>query len=278
MKTVTIKSISLFVLVFASVVAFAQDKIYKRNNEVIICEITELGEDEVKYTMEETDDLVYVIDKDRIEKIVFESGKEMVFHGKMNDPELYLGQNKNAFKVGMFSPMTGALSLGYERSLKPGASVEGTLGLIGVGIEEARYDNPVGAYIKAGYKFINTPDFALKGMRYSHVLKGGYVKPEFAFSTYQRDMSLYNGQTGTYTESRENIVAGALILNFGKQWVMSNVFLIDLYGGIGYGFDNMKSKQNYYDYYGPSYHYGFTVGGEIPLAFTAGFKVGFLTK
>lgn len=278
MKVFTIKSISLFVLIFVSVVAFAQDKIYKRNNEVIICKVTELGEEEVRYTMEETDDLVYVIDKDRIEKIVFESGKEMVFHGKMTDPELYLGQNKNAFKVGMFSPMAGALSLGYERSLKPGASIEGTLGLIGVGFEDVTVDNPVGAYIKAGYKFINTPNFRLKGMRYSHILKGGYVRPEFAFSTYQRDMSRYSGQIGVYTSSRENIVAGALLLNFGKQWVMGNVFLIDLYGGIGYGFDNMKSKQNYNDYYGPTYHYGFTVGSEMPFAFTMGFKVGILTK
>lgn len=278
MKTSTIKYFSLFVLIFASISVFAQDKIYKRNNEVILCEITEIGEEEIKYTIEETDDLIYVLDKARIEKIVFESGREMVFSSSMTDPEMYLGQNKNAFKVGMFSPMAGALSLGYERSLKPGSSVEGTLGLIGVGIEETRFDNPAGAYIKAGYKFISTPDFALKGMKYSHLLKGGYVKPEFAFATYQRDITTYNSQTSSYTESRENIVAGALMLNFGKQWVFSNVFLIDLYAGIGYGFDNMKSVQSYYDYGGPTYHYGFTVGSNIPMAFTAGFKVGFLTK
>jgi hypothetical protein len=277
MKTITIKSFTLFVLMLASIAVLAQDKIYKKNNEVILCEITELGEDEVKYTMEETDDLIYVIDKDRIEKIVFEGGKEMVFSKKMTDPELYLGQNKNAFKVGMFSPMLGALSLSYERSLKPGNSVEGTLGLIGVGIDEATADNPAGAYIKAGYKFISTPDFDFKGMKYSHILKGGYVKPEFTFATYQRDISSYNGQ-GAYTYSRENIVAGALLLNFGKQWVMSNVFLIDIYGGIGYGFDNMKSVQNSYEYGGPTYHYGFTVGSNVPIALSAGFKVGFLTK
>jgi len=64
----------------------------------------------------------------------------------------------------------------------------------------------------------------------------------------------------------------------GWQWIIGDVFLLNMYGGFGYGFDNVSSSDygNYYDNYDePQYHYGFTVGGQIPLAFTAGLKIGF---
>jgi hypothetical protein len=281
MKNIAHKLTVLILLLIVASVAYSQDKIYKLNKEVILCKIVVLGEDEVSYTMKEMGDLVIIIDADRIEKIVFESGKEITFSNKLEDPELYLGQKKNAIKVGMFSPLTGALSLGYERSIKPGQSMEGTIGLIGIG-RDIENVNPGGAYIKYGYKFISTPNFAVKGMRYSHLLKGGYLKPEISFATYQQTFTSYNWIPGTNanvaTSSRENVVAGTIMLNIGKQWVLGDLILVDLYGGMGYGFDNVKNLTNAYEYGGPAYHYGFIVGSDMPLAFTAGFKVGMLIK
>ena len=281
MKKIVIKTLAFTLLFLAVSTAFSQDKIYKKNEEVILCKVIEIGEDVIKYTLEETADLAYVLDKAKIEKIVLENGKEMVFQSKMTDASLYLGQSKNAFKIGLFSPLTGALNLGYERSIKPGMSLEGSIGLIGLG-QDLDGNNAGGGYLKAGIKFISTPDFELRGMRYSHLLKGFYFRPEVIISVYQRDIETftYNPILGyfEYSDIRKDVIAGALMLNVGKQWVMSDVFLVDLFVGVGYGLDNYNSTANRSEGYGPYYHYGFVVGEDIPLAGTIGFKVGFLTK
>jgi hypothetical protein len=281
MKNPQLKSIVFLLFVTFGYTAFSQDKIYKTNSEVILCEITEIAEEEVKYTTEATGKIVYVIDVDRIERIVLENGKELTFSIRMNDPELYAHQSPNAFKLGLFSPLLGALSLGYERSLTPGKSVEGTIGIIGLG-DDIDNVNPEGAYIKAGMKFILRPDFSLKGMKYAHRLNGWYFRPEINFSYYDRDnyqFSNWNPNPYPTIVSRKTIVAGALMLNFGKQMVMSNLFLVDLFVGVGYGVDNNNSDSNtgYYEYSSP-YHYGFVMGENVPFAANAGFKIGFLTK
>ncbi len=280
MKNILLNSIALTLFMIVGISVFSQDKIYKTNSEVILCKITEVAEEEVKYTTETTGNIVYVIDVDRIEKIVLENGKELTFNVRMDDPELYAHQSPNAFKFGLFSPLTGAISVGYERSLSPGKSLEGTLGIIGIGRDIDGVD-PKGAYIKAGMKFILRPDFTLKGMKYSHQLNGWYFKPEFDFSFYQSDAYSNNWGYATNT-SRKNIAAGAFILNFGKQMVLSNIFLVDLYVGVGYGADNngddgYDPNTGAYEYTSP-YHYGFVMGQDVPLAATAGLRIGFLTK
>lgn len=277
MKNLLLKFSTLCLFMVIGVYGFAQDKIYKTNKDVILCTITELGEEEVKYKLGDNPNLIYVISVERIEKVVLSNGEEISFKDSFSDPEIYAGQKKNAFKVGMFSHLTGAFTVGYERSLKPGQSVEGSIGIIGLG-KDVDGSNPGGAIIKAGYKFISTPDFKMKGMRYSHLLKGGYVKPEISFAAYQEDIYIDNYPYGPSGYSRENVVSGALMLNFGKQWVMGDVFLIDIFAGVGFGFDNMESIQGDYYRYGPKFHYGYIVGSELPLAGTLGFKVGFLTK
>lgn len=283
MKNFLPKAFTLFLFLFIGTALFAQDKIYRTNEEVILCKITEIGEDEIKYSKEETGDLVFVLDKDKIEKIVLANGKEIRFQDKMTDPELYVNNRKNAWKFGLFSPLTGATTVGYERSIKPGQSSEVSLGIIGLGSQQGLNYNQKGAYFKAGYKFIMTPDYILKGMKYSHVLKGWYFRPDVNFSAYSRDFEYWDPTSsiyGDYKTSRGEVVSGALTLSFGKQWVLSNVFLVDMYGGFGYGFSSIKtnipSGNEYYSY--DVSGYGFLVTPVLPLAFTAGFKVGFLTK
>ena len=261
-----------------------EDRIYRKNQEVIACTIVELGEEYIKYRQDDTKELVFSIDAVRVEKVVFASGKEFAFGDRMVDEELYYGQSKNAFKVGILSPATGALSIGYERSIKPGASIDFSLGLIGVGFEEVNQYNAGGAYFDAGYKFIGKPSFHTTGTTYGHLLRGFYFKPKVALAMYGQDFEFYNwGATNpTYSTTRHNVVAGALLLDIGWQWIIGDVFLLNMYGGFGYGFDNMKSIYSshsngfsQYEYGEPTYHYGFTVGGNIPIALTAGLKIGF---
>jgi len=263
----------------------AQDIILKKNNELINCKIKEVGLDEIKYILpDHPADLLFSIDKDNIDKIVLENGMEMVFKKAMTDPENYKENKKNALKIDFLSPITGNTTFAYERSLKPGRSIEGTLGIIGLG---ANIDdnNAGGAFVKFGIKFIKDPDYYLRGMRYAHILKGSYIKPEFAFGAFSRNYydwryeSSYYDQWGNWIyvepkKSRETVVSGTLQLVFGKQWVFDNVFLVDMHAGIGYGFSTSSN-----DYYDAGYHYGYTIAPtEFPMSFSSGIKIGYLFK
>lgn len=242
----------------------------KKNNELIKCKIKEIGLDEIKYTLPEySQDVLLSIDKDEIVKIIFENGKEMEFQKKMTNPETYQENKKNIIKVDFLSPLTGNTTFAYERSLRPGRSVEASLGIIGLGIDPGD-ENPGGAFVKFGYKFIKDPDFYLRGMRYAHILKGGYIKPEVALGFLSRDTYNYDN---FYNDRivREDAFSGTFQLVFGKQWVFDDIFAVDLYAGIGYGFTTSEN--------GDGYHYGYVIAdNSFPISFSSGLKIGYLFK
>lgn len=278
---------SALLLFFVSFISYAhsQDMILKKNSEIIKCRITEIGLDEVKYLLPDYPErLTFSIDKEHITKVVLENGQEMTFEKAMTNPESYMDNHKNAFKVDFLSPLTGNLTFGYEHSLKPGRSVEGTIGIIGLGIDVDDM-NAGGLFVKAGYKFIKDPDFYLRGMRYAHILKGSYVKPEIALGLYGRD--IYN-RYGYYDDwgnwhpqyapsrYRETVFSGTIQLVVGKQWVYDNIFLVDFNAGIGYGFVS-RSESDYDD--GSAYHFGYLITPtDLPMSFSLGLKIGGLFK
>jgi len=161
-----------------------------------------------------------------------------------------------------------ASAFSYERSLKPGRSVEGGIGFIGLGQRPDGY-RASGVFMNAGYKFIKDPDFYVKGMRYAHLLKGSYFKPELAVSIYK-----YSNRTviggNTVGDPDTNVAMFAVILNIGKQWVFADRFLVDWYIGGGYGFGHNDESDN-------ARHYAFLGGtNDSPLVLNSGFRIGFL--
>jgi len=265
----TIKQMILLIAVLlVSVSAFAQDQIIKKNKDIIECKVREIGMDEVKYILPDyPPDVLFTIEKDKITKVIFENGQEIEITNEMMNPENYEEQKKNALKVDFLSPLTGNLTFAYERSLKPGRSIEASLGIIGLGIDPNDYD-PAGVFGKFGMKFIKSPDFYLRGMRYAHILKGGYVKPEIMFGYYTID------EDGDYYEippetGRKSVFSGGIQLILGKQWIMDDLFLVDFFVGMGYGFDNQDG----------GYNFGWAItGGGVPLSFSTGLKIGILFK
>lgn len=224
--------------------------------------------DQVKYTLPNyPPDVLFTLEKNKISKVVFENGQELDFVDEMKDPESYIGQKKNAIKIDFLSPLTGNTTFSYERSLKPGRSIEGGIGIIGLGIDPNDI-NPAGMFFKFGMKFIKSPDFYLRGMRYAHILKGSYFKSEIMFGFYSKDEEAYGWEQKNNGE-RKSVFSGALQLILGKQWVMDDSFLVDFYGGVGYGFDNQEGD----------YHFGYIVAAnDVPISFSAGLKIGFLFK
>ncbi len=258
---------TLLLLMFFGTELIAQDQIYKRNQEVIECKIREVGSDEIKYMLPDyPQDVLFTLEKDKVLKVVFENGKELEFMGEMQNPENYAHQNKNAVKIEFLSPLTGNTTFAYERSLKPGKSMEATLGLIGLGVDTYGPDT-WGSFLKFGIKFIKSPDFYLKGMRYAHILKGSYVKPEIAFGYYSKTVEEWSEYGSYYNQEQVDVFSMTIQLVIGKQWVMNDSFLVDFFGGVGYGFDNQ----------GGDYHFGYVIASDdVPLSFSAGLKIGYL--
>jgi hypothetical protein len=81
----------------------------------------------------------------------------------------------------------------------------------------------------------------------------------------------YIGSNDTYKIVKDKTVTTmfSVMLVGGKQWVFNDLFLVDLFAGVGYGFGHNPRNE--------SWHYGF-LGAEndTPLTLTAGIKIGFL--
>lgn len=265
------KKLFLIFLFFLPLITIcSQDIIYKKNNQTINCKIIEIGLVEIKYTIpEKYNEVVMVIAKDDILKIRYANGEEQTFVNEMYDKNSYADNRLNALKIHVFSPIYDYLAVSYERSLKAGQSIEGTLGIIGVGYDLMNA-NPQGAFAKFGFKFIKNPDFYLRGMRYAHLLKGTYFKPEIALSAYSvdRNADIYNINNTV----RQSTFSGAFLLNFGKQWVFDNRFAVDYSISLGYGITNIPKD----GFFGAINQYGFTIEPNTGLAWTSNFKVAYL--
>jgi hypothetical protein len=251
---------------------YSQDLIIKVNKDTIKCLVKEIGDDEIKYTQPDfRGDVIFGIDKNKVRVVIFSDKKELSFQDSMEDPAQYLSQHKNALKIGFLSPLMGATSFSYEHSLKPGSSIEGTLGIIGLG-EDISGTNPSGIYVKLGYKFVKSPDFYLKGMKYAHILKGSYVRPEISFAAYKSESDNFYDIDGTFAPNKNtvgNSAMFAVMINVGKQWVFQDRFLIDWFSGFGYGFGKSHNDD--------VFHYAFTGGSAgTSFAMTSGFRIGFL--
>ncbi len=255
----------LFVILFSSFQLSAQDRIIKTNRDTIVCKVKEISTDEVKYIVTETSmDILFGIDKNEIFKIILEDGKELSFSHSLYGGKTYENQKKQAIKVNFLAPLTGNMTFSYERLIRPSRSWEVSLGIIGLG-DDIDDEDPRGAFVKFGMKFIKSPDFYLKGLRYAHVLKGTYVKPEIAFSTYSYDRWDYSSDP-----DREHNWAMAFNIIVGKQYIFNDIFLLDMYFGLGYGFSDNDDT---------AYHYGFSGGNsDSALTVTGGLKIGILLK
>ncbi len=267
MKTCILKGgvVALFALLAVNV--FAQDKIYKKDLSVIACTIKEVGSEDIKYHTDEVPEGVLLsIAIDKVAKVEFANGKELFFKDNFTDPENYADQHKNLVKLNFLEPLNGSTSFSYERSMRPGRSVEGTLGIIGLGWD-IRETKPLGAYVGVGMKFLSKPDHYFRKMRYAHILKGFFVKPELILSSYKsipyEDFFI---STNTNTTDKVTVFTGVLMINLGKQWVFDDGFALELFGGVGYG---AKSRNDVAQY-------SIFVGNDVPLAGRAGLRIGFL--
>jgi len=285
------KIILLFLISLFTTQLFSQDKIYKLKGTVINAKVIEIGTDEIKYKLfENPDGPVYVVDKSTLNRIEFANGKVEKYTSSFKDPQNYDGQLTKAIKFNFLSPLLGYAQFSFEKSVSPLKSYELGLGIIGAGKNyqidnyyvNGQYQpykrNAFGVFVDAGYKFNKLPNFFSKGTRMTHVMQGTYIKPTATLGFYKDNALSY--KTGNpVIENRHNIF-GAIILNFGRQWVFGEKFLVDLYYGVGYAFDNTKND-NSNNYYSDNLYNHFVIqkaGSGANLGFSGGVKIGLLIK
>ncbi|MFY9151547.1 MAG: hypothetical protein WAO52_06025 [Prolixibacteraceae bacterium] len=268
MKTKRLIAIFLFLI---SGILFAQEKYLDQlillSGASIKCEVREIGDDEIKYAQEGfRSNVLMGIDKNKVLKIVFADGREMIISNSMTQSPDYDLQHRNVLKFNFLSPAAGAYAVSFERSIKPGQSFETELGIISNGDADENNMEATGFFLKAGFKFIRDPDFYLKGMRYAHILKGSYIKPELAIASFSYDHNT------TFWGSESVNVKGtttklAVLLNAGKQVVYSNKFAVDFFCSVGYLFGGGEKDIRYF---------AFTGSDSNALTFSGGIRLGFL--
>jgi hypothetical protein len=286
---------SLFFTLFVCFTSYSQDKIYKKGGEIIEAKISEVGTSEIKYKVfKDTDGPTYTIEKDRILKVVYQNGRTELYTSSLKDPELYADQQKRALKINFLAPLRGYTQFNYEQNLRPGRSVELSLGVIGLGKRQqldnslfssgpVYYKEQAGAFVSGGYKFSKMPDYLSGRDKYSHVLQGSYVKPEFYLGVYGQNFETNNG-SGIAQLNKKTVVFSALMINLGKQWVLGDKLVLDVYGGLGYVVDNLNkiTRQEEDGTYVEDYagdHFGvITTGANSGFGFSGGLKLGILIK
>jgi hypothetical protein len=239
--------------------AAAQDVIHKKGGEKIKCKITQVTPEEITYKLlDEVDGPTYTIDKAKVVKVVYQSGRieSYVSNSSINDPELYTDQLKKAIKVDFIAPQLGYFQISYEKSIKPGTSYEIDLAVLGAGrnvtigfINETNNQlrtvkrGALGIALSGGYKFSKLPNYISRGTRYAHIMQGSYAKPIATIGAYKENYA--NDVVNSVTQVRtRNVVYGSLGVNLGRQWIFGSKFLLDINGNIGYMADNKKYDNN----------------------------------
>ena len=160
------------------------------------------------------------------------------------------------------------------------------MGIIGIGRDKTDYyynygesktykRSAFGLFTEAGYKFNKLPNLFTKGNRLAHIMQGTYVKPSVTFGFYN-DVVVHNKMGNLELDHRNNIF-GAIILNLGHQWVIGDKFLVDLYYGLGFAFDNMKSDISGYNTNIIYNHFVVQKGGQgANFGVNGGLKIGLL--
>ncbi len=286
----------------ATTPAATMDTLITKKNTTIIGKITKITETEIEYKKTLAPDApVYVVSKDKIKEIRWANGtRERVTLDELAvHKEQEIIEKRSAIKFQFFSLMNDQLTLAYEHTLKVGINLELSAGLINNSMIEYTLNQKnnliQGGLFKGGVKFLLGQDFNISGMKYAHPLKGRFLKPELAFSSFTvRSLKLYKYANssypyGSYTlvTSDQKVTSASVIINYGRQFILGNVLTFSYSVGAGYSFADAKySNPDFYTNNSvyqegqdiPTNLYTHFRGGNVPLAFTGTITLGYIFK
>lgn len=295
--TVSLHSFSQDTLKTASVPSVSMDTLITKKNTPIIGKITKVAETEIEYKKTAaTDAPVYVVSKDKIKEIRWANGtRERIAADEMSvNKEQEIIDKRSAIKFHFFSLMNDQLTFSYEHSLKVGTNLELTAGLINNSMIENSLSQKTyltqGGLLKAGVKFLLGQDYYVSGMRYTHPLKGRFIKPEIAFSSFNiRNVIRYTSTypypgypyNPTLLTSDQQVTAAAFIINYGRQYILGNIITFSYSVGAGYSFVSSKFSNPAFpndEYSSPTNLYSHLGNRGLPIAFTGNISLGYIFK
>ncbi len=282
--------------------ASAQDKIYTTTQKAPIeGEVTEISVGEIKYKPTGRPFPVTTLDKQDVLKIVYGNGEVFMVNNPLKDFAMYNGQHKWNLKMDLLSPLLGYTNLYLEHSVKPGRSVEYQLNMIGLGKnQDMNYSGYSGNYVQGlkfdargvgigyGVKFLRLPDYVNGQVRLRHILQGSYIKPAISLAYYSRNF--VGTDTFGFTKvARKPVFAINPSVTFGRQFILDNTISLEIFGTIGYSYDNVRQQEREVrnDRMQPVYvgldnspfnAFGYTrfSSGDFGLSVSGGIRIGYL--
>jgi len=299
-------------LIFICLLSVSQsDTLFFQKGKKIACKIYEIGEYEIKYKrLEALDGPTYFVDKSTIKKYCLTSG----FCETITYDELSLEQehkeilgNRQVIKINPFSFAFSHIGIGYEKVIKVGMNLDFEAGYINsqinpqiniFGLNNNGNIFNSGFYFKPGVKFFLGQDFSVKGLKYAHPLKGRYIKLDLAVSNVNYNdvsrtySSYYHGASKTVYSDVRTIAYGGFV-NFGRQFILGNLFTIEYYYGIGFTAESISytnssfntnpfaggSNSNFFTYNEFNFTGNYHTFLRVPtfgLSFTGGFRIGYI--
>lgn len=253
---------------------FAQDIMVLTNNDSLRVSVLGFTDDKVRFRyFSVKSGPVLEISKNQVKEIIYKNGQRLtiIYNSYEVSQDKMIPDKIKAIKADIIAPMLNHYTVGFEfklRGLKYYRNAEIKAGYIGTYVNR-NLKFSQGWIAKAAIKFIKCPPSRMKGLIYYQPLNGFYVKPELIVSVFgQRD-----------TDNKMNYfthIAGAM--NFGRQWVIKNWLLFDVYGGAGGGhmFGSYERK-GLYDRRDFDFNYAFShifLGRKLPIVLTGGMCVG----
>lgn len=264
-----------FFLLFAGRL-FAQDIMVLTNNDSLRVTIITITADKIKFRyFSVKDGPVKEISKNQVKEIIYKNGQKLtiIYNSYEVSADKMIQEKTHAFKVDVAAPLLNHYTIGYEfklKKLKFYRNLELKAGYIGTAVNrQMAYSQ--GWLAKCALKFVRVQPSRMKGLVYYQPLNGFYIKPEVIVSFFGRRGK--DNKMSYYTH-----LAGAL--NFGRQVVIKNWFLFDIYGGagIGHAFGSYERKSTY-DSKESDFNYAYShifLGQKLPIVLTGGITLGFV--
>ena len=283
-----------------------KDTIVTKKNAKIIGKITKVTETDIEYKKgDEQDAPVYVIGREKVRELRFANGNiENIAFDEMDiNKEIQIIDKRSDVKLHFFSPMYHYLAFGYERCIKVGTNIEGSIGYIdnsAFNLNTSTRTNysyynrtPLirGGMIRVGPKFLLGEDYYMKGMKYAHPMKGRYFKPEIILTAFsviglQRNVYSYPYYNYSTVTSDLKVTAVTVMLNYGRQLILGNIMTFGYSIGCGYAFVNdtyTNPSFNSGNYYSEDNAYTENLFthlrvGNTPLAVNGTITLGYIFK
>lgn len=303
-KTLAIVFLLFFFLpgkmIFSQIIA---DTIITKQNKLIIGKVTKITDTDIEYKKDiEPDAIIYSIVKTKVREIRLGNGKvEFIMPDEMEmNHEAEIIDKRQVIKFNFFSPLYSHIAVTYEKSIKMGVNLEASLGHINNSMFDFGVNNNAnltqGITVSFGPKYILGNSYYIKGMKYSHPLKGAFVKPEIILTyfnvnniTYRNyNYYVYPYQT-SYYHSDLRVSNVSFLINFGNQYILGNALTFGFKFGAGYAITSTRFTNSdfrnavpHYDDYANNYttflYNQVKFNGNFTLVLTSSITLGYIFK